>query len=525
MRLGPLPLCAVLAPLACLVTAAAGHTQTTKYASESGIVLIAPCHAENGDLLPAIPSAEFLDRAMRFLLVDQEQWFKGTRLTDDSGAPLPPYFLHAKLNPHGEAYTQPVPDRSVVYPAFHHALAIQAFASYYVYSGNADSLRRACQIADWNISHSTPHDWLYGDLPYSTFVNGMPGGFVDGDAIMTDKPAIMALAYVRLHRMTGQDAYLQAAVRIADTLARNQRPEGNWPFRVNPQTGEVREEYTSSAIYAAMLFEAIDRVTHTDTYRPNRDLAVRWVLENPVRTLDWRGFYEDVGNDPNNRTNWDCIDTIRYLAAHRDEIPTAERAIEKLKAWIAENFVERDHMFAPAAGVREQKVCFSIMGGHAIHWATMIADLYRTSGDEKERWEVVQAMNFLTYLIQPDNRIVVGADHGLRHPQGAPYWYSGQFSCVAFFLETLAAVPELATDGETHLLRAAGEVETIEYGDKSVTYSTDAAGTDVLKLAFTPDEVQAGSVLLQRGKDWEFDEQSHLMRVTRGPGRVTVQSR
>ncbi len=497
------------------------------YASESGIVFFAPLRSEDEGLLPAVPYAEFIERAMRFLLVDQDTWFKGERLLDASGNPLPPFFKHAKLSPSGRRYTEPVVDRGVVYPASHHAFSIQACLSYYAYSGNTDALRCARQLADWNMAHSTPHEWPYGDLPYSTFTNGVAGGFVDGDAVMTDKPAIMALAYIRLYRVTRDETYLIAARKIADTLARNQRPEGNWPFRVNPETGEVREEYTSSAIYGAMLFEALDHLSDSSTYREHRDRALHWVLENPVKTMDWRGFYEDVGNAPENRTNWDCIDTVRYLLAHRDEIPGAMATAERLTNWIADTFVERDHLFAPAAGVREQKVCFSIMGGHSIHWAAMMADLYKISGDQKQRWEVIQVLNFVTYLLQPDNRIVVGAEHGLTHPQGAPYWYSTHFSCVNLFLEILGELPELAPDNESHLLRAGGEVREIQYSDSAVTYTSDAAGADVLKLSFTPREIRSGDQVLPASSTngqagWLFDETTRILRVVHEGGRVQI---
>jgi len=498
------------------------------YASESGIVFIAPCRDAKGDLVPAVPYAEFLRRGMDFLLCGQDTWFKGERRRDAAGNDLPPFFKHAKLGPHGHPYTEPVPDKGVVYPAGHLAIGIRAFASYYVYSGDEEALRHARRIADWNIANSTPSDWQYGSLPYSTFVNGVPGGFVDGDAVMTDKPAIMALAYLRLHRMTGEAAYLGAARRIADTMARTQLPEGNWHFRVEPRNGEVREAYTSSAIYGVMLFEALDAFLRGSGYRENRDRALQWILENPVKTMDWRGFFEDVGNAPENRTNWDCIDTVRYLLSHRDDIPRAMEIAEKLNNWIAQTFIERDHMFSPAAGVREQTVCFSIMGGHAIHWAVMMADLHRVTGDERQRWEVEQVLNFITYLLQPDNRIVIGAEHGLLHPQGAPFWYSNQFSCESMFLEILGLLPGLAPEGETHLLRTEGEVRAIRYGANTVTYTTDAAGTDVLRLAFTPLKVHCDGVALQRTEKlgdhsgWVFDEETGILHVTHGKGEVRI---
>ncbi len=147
-----------------MFTCSTGNAETMCYASESGIVFCAPLRSEDAGLLPAIAYSEFIDRSMRFLLVDQDAWFKGERLHDASGEPLLPFFTHAKLSPSGRPYTEPVVDRGVVYPAFHHAINIEACLSYYRYSGNADALRCARKLADWNIAHSTSHDWLYAGL-------------------------------------------------------------------------------------------------------------------------------------------------------------------------------------------------------------------------------------------------------------------------------------------------------------------------------------------------------------------------
>ena len=59
----------------------------------------------------------------------------------------------------------------------------------------------------------------------------------------------MALAYLSVYEETKENKYLDAALTVAKNLAGNQLPEGNWPFRVDPLTKEVKEGYTSSVIY------------------------------------------------------------------------------------------------------------------------------------------------------------------------------------------------------------------------------------------------------------------------------------
>ena len=91
-----------------------------------------------------------------------------------------------------------------------------------------------------------------------------------------------------------------------------------------------------------------------------------------------------------------------------------------LQQWIEKTFVDRNHWFSPAPGVREQKVCFNIMSGHCLHWGGMIATMFQTTGDKALYHDIVQTLNYSTYFLQPDNRIIVGMDHGATIPQGGP---------------------------------------------------------------------------------------------------------
>ncbi len=144
------------------------------------------------------------------------------------------------------------------------------------YSGNKQALTEAVKLGDWNIAHSTPDNWAYGNMPYSTFEEKKPGGFRDKSGIMPDKGAIMALAFIELYKASGKPRFLQAAEAIAQTLVRNQRANGTWPFRVDPETEEVVEEYTSSVIFAIKLFEALDEINQNTQYRANRDQTWEW---------------------------------------------------------------------------------------------------------------------------------------------------------------------------------------------------------------------------------------------------------
>ena len=212
-----------------------------------------------GMLLPLQSYDETVRRGMSFLLEDHLKWFKGTdeNLIDEKGQTQMPWVYYSNVQHNGEPFPNSV-DRFVSYPAFHHSLMIKTFVKQFKQSGDKQVLNEAMKLADWNIAHSTPHDVAYGNMPYSTFEEKKPGGFRDKSGIMSDKAAIMSLAYIELYKASSEVRFLKAAEAIGQSLARNQRKNGTWPFRVDPETMTVIEDYTSSVIYTVMLFENLD---------------------------------------------------------------------------------------------------------------------------------------------------------------------------------------------------------------------------------------------------------------------------
>ena len=426
MRLSvPVSILAVLAVLGMGVSVCAGEPVYKK--------------DKEGMLVPRMSYERFLDRTYRFILHDLDNgWATGNAYKDQDGKAVPTYVNYALVNAERKAGVGHPVNYDTVYPGFHHALFIRAFLDQWRRTGDPECLARARQLADWNLARRTPANWKYGSLFYSTAHKGNVGGSVDGDAIMTDKPAIMALAMLELAGATGDARYRQAAEAVATTLAKTQLPEGNWSFRVNPKTGAVREAYTSSAIYAVMLFEELDKSAGSRCREP-RDKALKWILEGPARTMEWKGFYEDVNSEmgKDNRTNWDCIDTARWLIAHRADNAEYLPLAVKLHDWIAREFVEKNEAWAPAEGLREQKCCFQTMGIHTLHWAALLADLHAATGDVSFRQRAIQSCALVTYWMRDDGANLVGPTWGNE------IWFSCHFGPALYMHDTLSRFPEL----------------------------------------------------------------------------------
>ena len=416
-----------------LLTLAAIATLVPIYAADidwKPLMTIAPVKRDaKGDLLPLQSYNETIRRGMSFLLDDHLKWFKGpTELfVDEQGRTQMPWMYYSNLQHNGAPFTSSV-DRFVSYPAFHHALLIRTFLDYAKYSGDNRTIGLAVELADWNIAHSTPADFPYANLPYSTFEEKKPGGFRDKTGLMPDKAAIMALAYLQLHEPTGEPRFRKAAEAIAETLAARQRPDGTWPFRVDPRTEAVIEDYTSSVIYAVQLFEALDKLNDNDRYRAARDKTWNWLVNGPIKTKEFRGFYEDIPASPKGRTNYDCLDTIRYLLANCTNTNGYLEMAKDLNAWVEKIFLDKIPGFEPAEGIREQLQCNFVMGIHSLNWASMLLELSKATSDETLRHRARQTANYITYYLQPDNRIVVGFDYN-------QWWYSCHAGAILYLLD------------------------------------------------------------------------------------------
>jgi hypothetical protein len=468
-----------------------------------------PKRDAQGNLLPLQSYDETIRRGTSFLLVDHLKWFKGPAdtLLDEKWRTQMPWVYYSNLQHNGAPFPDSV-DRFMSYPAFHHALLIRTFIKHWRYAKDVRAIEEAVKLADWNIAHSTPADWAYGSLPYSTFQEKKPGGFRDKTGLMPDKAAIMALAYLQLHEATGEARFLRAAEAVALTLRKRQRPDGTWPFRVDPKTEKVIEEYTSSVIYAVMLFEKLDKLNGNDHYRTHRDRAWNWLLSGPIKTKEFRGFYEDIPASPKGRTNYDCLDTIRYLLANRTKENGYLEMAKDLNAWVEKTFLDKIKGFEPAEGIREQLQCNVVMGVHSLNWASMLLELSAATGDEKMRQRAIQTANYITYYLQPDNRIVVGFTYH-------QWWYSCHTGVILYlldFVDNKQGSAGLLRLENRHIAvqidRKTGAVRSIRDKGQGVTYPFSGIGFEVT--------TEAGCVRSESAAEVEPGKDGVELRFTAG---------
>lgn len=345
----------------------------------------------------AADSAKTLVKAAKFLMSDVG--IDANAIRDENGKKVPPYIYHAVIDDSNRFGYR------ISYPAFHHAYLIEAFLDYYNYSGDHRAVDRAIQLADWTIDHSTPVDWKWGSLPWSTFAEGKPGGLEDKDNIQPDKVGYMGLSYTRLYEVTGNKGYFNAAKRAADTIVSKQGYDGSWPFRVNPKTGEVFQQYTAALFMNVAFLEKMYLLTKEKPYKNSQIIAWMWMMRNPLRTNNWSGLYEDIPKGSDSQVHYSPLQVIRLLLRYSSPVNRssylahARRLFDYTMDGLA--FDDRDFGLL----LREQTAYPAATPSSTLNWSMMAAEFFLATGDEKFRSTTMQAVKMVTmYGLKPDGR-------------------------------------------------------------------------------------------------------------------------
>jgi hypothetical protein len=480
-----------------------------------------------------------------------------TNDNDPDGYPVPPYFYHYGIFDSNKLWsggTEYPGYAAVSYPAYTASVAIDAFLDLRRWSGDPQLLQRARAFADWVLEHRTPAGDLYGNLPYSTQTDGTMGGGWDGPAIMTDKPAMFALRLLRLYDITGEPAYREAALEIADVLAATQlaggpQDDGRWPFRVVPATGEVTQDYTSHLQPAVRLFDALAGRTGDPVYAQARDRAWAWLLANPCNPASphyqrWEAFYEDQtpAMQVGERDHYSAHEMIVELVARRPA------GWQELAATILDTTDARylevgpDSPYHPYEPVTlEWEGWPQATYASSFQYARTALLLHAAlAGDPRQRdvWRT-RALAMTDVMTHGQNDRGISADgrmfttiRDLLYPYNVTSWYEQNFNTVKYALEIMALEPSLAPADQSHVLAADHGLVTIEYGRDgwAVRYATaGGSGRERVVLSGAPERVEAGGVELPElgspdapGPGWHWDASAHVLTVQHPVSPVAI---
>jgi len=517
-RILPLSLAGTALLLAAASTAVRASNPPAADAEGAGVFLKAAEYRQAPAGLVKASDA-ILRQAAKFLLSDTG--IENT-IRDESGKYWPPYIYHAVIDDDNHFSYR------ISYPSFHHAYLIEAFLNYYNYTGDPEGMRRARQLADWTIAHSTPPDWAWPNFPWSTFAEGRPGGFEDKDNLQPDKAGHMGLAYARLYEVTGDNRYLEAAKGIADTLTRRQSADGSWPFRVNPRTGDVYQQYAAGLFMPVAFLEKMYRLTQNLDYKNAQITAWMWVMRNPVRRNDWSGFYEDIAKGADSQVYYAPAQTIRLLLRYRT--PANRNSYLKHAQDLFDYTMDGLAFDDSDMGLllREQTAYLAATPSSTLSWSMMAAEMFHATGEQRYREVVIEALRSVTrYGLKPDGR-THNTMLGGRIYGDSGSWYSLTSPVVRYIYQDMGCLPELAPVDQNHLLRSATEIRKIAYSARHITYQSLPDSVELLKVTKPPVRVTAGGRTVPAGKDlqaanaWLYNARSQVLLVRHTDPNVDV---
>jgi hypothetical protein len=413
-------------------------------------------------------------------------------------------------------------------PAGLYAMLTDSAVLWYGFSGDQAAVDLVRKALDHQLAHgTTPAEWDWASVPYASAGAGDADyvgaddewcdfcGRGDGPGVIEpDKVGELGYAYLQLFELTSDERYRDAAIACADALAKHVRDgddrQSPWPFRVYAQTNVAREEYSSNVTGALMLFDELVRLSlgDDDAYRRARGAALDWLLRVPMTNDAWSGYFEDIEiqNDPSSNPNQhNALRTARWLMAHPDDDPRWRDHVAHLLAWAVDTFggdtaTERGTQWG-AIVMSEQAADMAKMGSHTARLGVTTALWYEATGDPAARDRAARSLNWATYMCDDRGVVSVGED------KNEGYWFSdGYGDYIRHFLAAMAAVPEWAPPGESHILRSTSVVTHVDYAPDRTEWSTFGAdAVDTLRLPGRPTAVAAAGVALEERPDLDAE--------------------
>jgi hypothetical protein len=404
------------------------------------------------------------------------------------------------------------------------SMALSSWNLLHAYLGDRSVVADMCLIADhWLANGMTgpAGPWPNVPFPYNTEVHS---GRYDGDMVagkgylQPDKAGSFGAELVVLHKITGEARYLDAAVGIADTLARNAQPgdveRSPWPFRVHAATGEVfvskngRFDYTTNWTGTLRLFDALVAMGkgRVAEHERARRLVGDWLKAHPLKTQRWGPFFEDINIYSDTQINAGTM--ALYVLDNPGFAPDGLDAVRRVLDWCDRTFGNPMWSGFGARPTNEQ-TAYEVPGNsHTSRQASLELLWAEAAGDPSRKAQAVRNLNWATYMVDTDGKN--------RYYRDDVWLTDGYGDYVRHYLRAMAAAPELAPADQNHLLRTSSVVRSIEYGNDAIAYEKwDDTSRERLKLgAWEPRGVEGGTM--------RWDPGTRVLEVAATAKRVVI---
>jgi hypothetical protein len=416
-------------------------------------------------------------------------------------------------------------------------MALSSWTLLYAYTGYQAIVENMKYLADTYLSRSlsdSTDKWPYLPYPYNTVIHS---GKYDGDMrngkgiTQPDKAGSFGYELVNLYKITGDKKYLEAAIRIANTLQTHiitgDNEKSPLPFRVNAKTGETGSFfdnngtgklvkpalYTSNWTGTMMLFRDLIPFTKTEkeTYKKSFNTILEWMKMYPLKTNKWGPFFEDIPGWSDTQTN--AITFAMFILQNRGLFPEWKNDVKGIFDWTYKELANREYEKYKVVVMNEQTVYRVPGNSHSSRQASVELMYTQLSGDTTYKTNAIRVLNWATYTVANDGRNKYIRDD---------IWFTdGYGDYVRHYLRAMAAIPELAPSGKNRLLGTTSLVTSISYNSNAISYSTYGSATDILRLKSKPKGIACDGIMLKEKNDNTAD--GYNWKQMRSGGELVIQ--
>jgi len=377
-------------------------------------------------------------------------------------------------------------------------MAMSSWKLWYAYTGDENVKSNIYFLADYYLSHGmSPANckWPNIPFPYNTLIYS---GIYDGDmrngkdVAQADKAGSFGLELVHAYKIKNDPLFLDAAVKIANTLAANVKTgdvnHSPLPFKVNVYTGktpllnlqDATGKVIDSACYTSNLTPTLELFSdlvqlkkgNVAAYKAGFDKILAWLKKYPIQNNKWGPFFEDVSVWSQTQIN--AMTCARYMMEHPQHFPGWKGQVKNIIKWVHTEFGD-DRWKKYGVIVTKEQSIYPVPGES--HCSRQGADelLYTSlSGDTSFYNNAVRELNWATYSVDFDGKNCFPFDE--------PWLTDGYGDYVRHYLRTMATYPIFAPV-EDHILSSTSVIQQADYKGHFKKYlSVDFNNTDSTKV-------------------------------------------
>jgi hypothetical protein len=436
-------------------------------------------------------------------------------------------------------------------------MALSAWDLLYNYTGDEAVIDNMKYMADYYLAHSLSSPGSqWPDLPYPYNMD-VESGIYDGDMIIgkgylqPDKAGSFGFELLKLYKKTGDEKYLSAAVKIANTMAYKVQPGDNdnspWPFKVNADTGEtgilsekvswyegmsedVKKEnatnkksaYTTNWTGTLELFAGLISLEKgtPEAYKKAFDLTIDWLKTYPAKTNKWGPFFEDVPRWSDTQING--ISYAMYLMEHPELDPNWKVTVNNIFQWVYKELGNHEFEKYGVVCINEQTAYRVPGNSHSSRQAAVELMFWEKTGDTTYVRNAIRMLNWATYMVDVDGKN--------RYPRDDVWMTDGYGDYVRHYLRAMASAPQLAPDSKNKFLSSSTIVQKITYSSDKIDYQTfDAPSVEHFRLIQKPSkvlvddkEIEKGSNANETGWIWQTLEKGGVLSINKKGTKVNV---